>query len=119
MVKFSILFRKPAEIEAFENVYADFLALIERMPDVKRRQANTVLGSPFGESPYYRILEVYYDDYAILNASLLSPAGQEAGGELRRLQPGSFEMFFADVYEEAGGSTPASPATATPNEVHP
>jgi uncharacterized protein (TIGR02118 family) len=105
MVKFSILFRKPDDLEAFENIYQDFLALIERMPEVKRRQANTVLGSPFGESPYYRVLEVYFDDYAILNSSLLSPAGQEAGGELRRLPAGSFEMFFADVYEEAGAST--------------
>jgi uncharacterized protein (TIGR02118 family) len=105
MVKFSILFRKPTDLEAFETVYQDFLALIERMPEVKRRQANTVLGGPFGESPYYRILEVYYDDYAILNSSLLSPAGQEAGGELRRLQAGSFEMFFVDVYEEDGGRT--------------
>ncbi len=105
MVKFSILFRKPDDLEAFENIYQDFLALIERMPNVRRRQANTVLGSPFGESPYYRILEVYFDDYAILNTSLLSPAGQEAGGELRRLHPGSFEMFFADVYEEDGGRT--------------
>jgi uncharacterized protein (TIGR02118 family) len=105
MVKFSILFRKPDDLEAFENIYQDFLALIERMPEVKRRQANTVLGSPFGESPYYRVLEVYFDDYAILNSSLLSPAGQEAGGELRRLLAGSFEMFFADVYEEDGAST--------------
>lgn len=105
MVKLSILFRKPTDLDSFENIYQDFLALIERMPDVKRRQANTVLGSPFGESPFYRILEVYYDDYAILNSSLLSPAGQEAGGELRRLEGGSFEMFFADVYEEDGGRT--------------
>ncbi|MDX2139970.1 MAG: EthD family reductase [Chloroflexota bacterium] len=106
MVKFTILFRKAVNTERNEHVYQDFLALIERMPDVQRRQANTVLGSPFGDSPYYRVLEVYFKDFDTLNASLRSPAGQEAGGELQRLPPGSFEMYFADVYEEAGGKTP-------------
>jgi hypothetical protein len=110
MVKFTILFRKPTAetLDNFENVYQDFLALLERMPHIQRRQANTVLGSPFGESPYYRLLEVYYADYNLLNESMRSPAGQEAGGELRRLPIGGFEMFFADVYEEAGGSTPTA-----------
>jgi uncharacterized protein (TIGR02118 family) len=110
MVKFTILFLKPNpdDLDTFENIYQDFLALIERMPNVLRRQVNTVLGSPFGESRYYRFLEVYFADYTILNESLRTPAGQEAGGELRRLSAGSFEMIFADVYEEIGGSTPVS-----------
>ena len=107
MVKFSILFRKSAD-KNFENIYNDFLALVERMPDVQRRQVNTVLGSPLGEAQYYRILEVYFNDYEQMDASLRSPAGQEAGGELRRLVTGSFEMFFAEVYEEAGGRTAIS-----------
>lgn len=110
MVKFMIIFRKPSpsKLEAFESTYNDFLALVERMPLIMRRQVNSVLGSPFGESPYYRILEVYYDDYEKMQQSLTSSAGQEAGGELRRFMTGSYQMLFADVYEEAGGSTPSS-----------
>jgi uncharacterized protein (TIGR02118 family) len=110
MVKFSVLFHHPRAAEAtrFENIYNDFLALVERMPHVRRRQVNTILGSPLGETRYYRVLEVYYDDQAQMNASLRSPQGQEAGGELRRLPPGSFEVILAEVYEEMGGSTPAN-----------
>ena len=108
MVKFCILFRKPADDKGFENIYNDFLALVERMPDIQRRQVNSVLGNPLGETPFYRILEIYFEDSAQMDASLRSPAGQEAGGELRRLSPGSFEMFFAEVYEEGGGSTAVS-----------
>ncbi len=106
MVKFVVQFHRPADAAAFENTYNDFLALVERMPSIIRRQVNPVLGSPLGETPLYRVLEVYYPDYPALDASLRSPAGQEAGGELRRLPPGSFEMYFADVYEEDGGATP-------------
>jgi uncharacterized protein (TIGR02118 family) len=110
LVKFMVVFRKPsqAQLGVFENTYNNFLALIERMPFIKRRQVNSVLGSPFGESPFYRVLEVYYDDYAQMQESLTSDAGQAAGSELRKLPTDAFEMLFAEVYEEAGGSTPTN-----------
>jgi uncharacterized protein (TIGR02118 family) len=106
MVKFMVMFYKPDDSRTFEFAYNAFLALVERMPDIQRRQVINVLGSPSGEARLFRILEVYYEDYPQLQASLQSPAGQEAGGELRRFPPGSFDMVFADVYEEAGGKTP-------------
>lgn len=103
--KFMIIFKHPHDIESFENTYNDLLALVERMPDVRRRQVIHVVGSPQGQSPYYRILEVYFDDSTALQASLLSAPGQEAGGELAKFPAESFEMIFAEVYEEAGAST--------------
>ena len=108
MVKFSVLFHKPTDEKRFENAYNDFLALVERMPGIQRRQVNSVLGSPLGDTSLYRILEIYFEDSEHMDASLRSPAGQEAGGELRRLPSGSFEIFFAEVYEETGGSTATS-----------
>jgi uncharacterized protein (TIGR02118 family) len=107
MVKFMIIFYKPNQPETFENTYNDFLALVERMPHIRRRQVIDVLGEPRGNSRFYRILEVYYDDYEQLQASLNSPPGQETGGELDKFPYGSYEMIFADVYEESGGQTKA------------
>jgi hypothetical protein len=49
---------------------------------------------------------VYFNEQAQMEESLRSKAGQEAGGELRRFPSGSFEMLFAEVFEEVGGSTP-------------
>lgn len=105
MVKFMILFHHPAEQAQFERSYNEFLALVERMPSIQRRQVITVLGSPIGKTPLFRILEVYFDEMTELQASLRSPAGQEAGKHLNQFPKGSFEMIFADVYEEAGGQT--------------
>lgn len=105
MVKFMVMFFKPGDLEAFENTYNDFLALVERMPGIRRRQVVGVLGSPMGETRYYRILEVYYENYEQLQESLTSPQGQEAGRELGRLGTEAFEMLFAEVYEEEGGQT--------------
>jgi uncharacterized protein (TIGR02118 family) len=107
MVKFMILFRKPTDLDAFERRYNEFLALIERMPDIERRQVISILGSPLGEARYYRILEIYFSDTPRMEASLRSKAGQEAGGDLtKRFPKDTFDVIFAEVYEEAGGSTP-------------
>jgi uncharacterized protein (TIGR02118 family) len=106
MFKFAIMFREPDAPEDFENVYNDFLALVERMPDIQRRQVVHVMGSPQGKAPYYRMLEIYFDTQEGLQASLMSKEGQEAGNELSRFKAGSFDVQFAAVYEEAGASTP-------------
>jgi uncharacterized protein (TIGR02118 family) len=106
MFKFMLIFYPPADTEAFENSYADLLALVERMPGIQRRQVSHVVGSPTGKSPIHRILEVYYEDRDALNHSLLSTAGQEAGRQIQTFPAKSFELVFAEVYEETGGSTP-------------
>jgi len=107
MVKFMVIFRKPANAEAFERKYVEFLALVERMPHIKRRQVINVVGSPLGDSPYFRILEVYFDEQSQMDDSLRSKIGQEAGGDLLKFPAGSYEMVFAEVFEEEGGRTPA------------
>ena len=107
MVKFIITFSTPANMDVFESAYNDLLALVERMPHIERRQVVNVLGSPVGDAPYYRILEIYFASIEQMETSLRSPAGQETGGELgRRFTAGKYSAFYAEVYEEAGGSTP-------------
>lgn len=105
MVKFIVLFHSSAQMSQFEIRYNEFLALVERMPGIARRQVVNVTGSPLGETRLYRILEVYYEDTDQMDASLRSPAGQEAGKHLTLFPRDSFEMVFADVYEEADGHT--------------
>ena len=106
MLKFAVMFRQPNDIEAFENVYNDFLALIERMPNIVRRQVVHVLGSPSGAPPYYRVLEIYFESQGHMQYALMSATGQEAGNELSRFEPGSFDVMFSEVFEESGGQTP-------------
>ncbi len=105
MFKFMMIFKQPEQIAPFETAYNDLLALVERMPDIQRRQVISIVGSPLGSSQFYRILEVYFADQAMMEESLKSPAGQEAGGELRRFPEDSFDLVFAEVYEEDGGQT--------------
>lgn len=105
MIKFIVFFNHPQDIDKFENAYNDFLALVERMPDIQRRQIVHAIGSPTGQAPYYRIMEIYFETEQQMRDSLTSAPGQEAGLELARLGEGAFQMMFAEVYEEAGGKT--------------
>ena len=111
MYKFVIMFRQPQDEADFENAYNDFLALVERMPDIKRRQVVHVTGSPLGKPPYYRLLELYFETEDMLKAALMTQAGQEAGNELARFKRGTFDVQIAMVYEEEGGSTPTDSVT--------
>ncbi len=117
MIKFMIVFHQPEDPENFENIYQDFLALAERMPHIQRRQVVHITGSPQGRPKLHRILELYFESPQMQHAALMSMAGQEAGQELRRLPPEAVQTLFADVYEEAGGSTApsASPTLASDN----
>ena len=103
MLKFMIIFRRPANIDHFEHQYNNLLKQVEQMPGIVRQQVANVVGSPTGQSPYNRILEVYFDNRREMELSLQTPIGQDAGRQLARLPEGSFEMIFAEVYEEAGG----------------
>ena len=105
MVKFIIVFRHPDNAETFENIYQDFLGLVERMPHIKRRQVAHITGSPLGKPDCYRMLELYFETTEDQQTALMSEIGQEAGRELMKLERDSFDLLFADVYEEAGAST--------------
>ncbi|MCY4538752.1 MAG: EthD family reductase [Chloroflexi bacterium] len=117
MIKFMIIFDQPEDPENFENVYQDFLALVERMPSILRRQVVHVTGSPQGAPKFYRILELYFESAVTQQDALMSAIGQEAGKELSRLPQGAVQLLFADVYEEEGGSTSLTTSPTKETEV--
>jgi len=100
MIKLTILFQQPVNVDDFEDHYNHNLALLEKMPGIRRRQACVVVGSPAGESKYYRILEFYFDDRAALDVAMLSEAGITAGRYLVGFAGHQVEMIFADVFED-------------------
>ena len=99
MVKLSVLYRRPLDEATFETHYNQNLALMEKLPGIQRRQACVVLGNPAGQSPYSRVLELYFADYTALDHALLSPEGRAAGADLM-LFAGDAEVLFAEVYED-------------------
>ncbi len=100
MVKLLILFKQPHNEADFEAHYVNNLALLEQLPGIIRRQANMVLGSPTGKSTYYRMLELYFEDFDALDAALTSEAGIAAGSQLMQTVGDLVELVFVDVFED-------------------
>ncbi len=106
MIKLTILYTEPADKDAFEAFYTENLALLERIPDVIRREVSHVFGAPDGNPAFYRGLELYFESRDTLDTAMQSEAGVEAGQHLMTRAAKLVTLFFAEVYEEAGGFTP-------------
>lgn len=99
MVKLILLYR-PSERSDFQDRYHKNLALLEKMPGIRRRAASIVHGTPEGVAPFERILELYFDDREAMEAALRSEAGIAAGRDLMEFAREDAIVLFADVYEE-------------------
>jgi uncharacterized protein (TIGR02118 family) len=104
MVKLVILFKRPADEAVFEARYRQNLALMAQLPGIQQRQAWAVLGNPAGKSPYFRILELYFDDFAALDKALISEEGRAAGADLMQFAGRDTELIFAEAFEEQTGA---------------
>ncbi len=101
MVKLIIFFRKPTDVEAFEEHFARrHVPLIGAMPNVLRTTVARGLGSPRGEAPYYLIHEVYFRDLPALTFALNSAEGRAAGADLMAFARDIVSVMFAEVWEE-------------------
>jgi uncharacterized protein (TIGR02118 family) len=127
MVKLIIFFRKPADVDVFEEHFANtHVPLINAMPNLRRAAVTRALGAPRGEPPYYLIHEVYFEDMPALTYALNSPEGRAAGADLMVFAREIVSLMFAEVWGEDPfelglmGSEPApieeEPAAAPPAE---
>lgn len=101
MVKLIIFFRKPADVDAFEEHFANtHVPLINVMPNLRRAAVTRALGAPRGEPPYYLIHEVYFEDMPALTYALNSPEGRAAGADLMVFAREIVSLMFAEVWGE-------------------
>lgn len=101
MIKLIILFRKPTDVDAFEEHFSRrHVPLISAMPNVVRTAVSRAIGAPRGEAPYYLIHEVYFRDLPALNFALNSPEGRAAGADLMAFARDLVTVMFAEVWGE-------------------
>jgi len=100
MVKLVILYHQPADLQTFENRYNSNLALLEQMQGIRKRQAGVILGTPTGQTPIYRTLELYFDDFEALDKAMLSEEGRAAGHDLMQFAGRETQLLFVEVFED-------------------
>ncbi|MDP6100094.1 MAG: EthD family reductase [Dehalococcoidia bacterium] len=91
MFKLVTLFRlKPeTDVEAFERHYTEVhIPLAGKLPGLKKYTRGLVHASANRPSPYYRMAQLYFEDYDSLRRALASPESQGAIGDT---------VFFSQV----------------------
>jgi uncharacterized protein (TIGR02118 family) len=108
MVKLVLLFKHATNIPAFEMHYGRNLSFLRKMRGIRRIEEGRVLGGPSGDAPYHRTVEVFFDDYAALDAALTSPEGVAAGKDLMEFAGTGVELLFVEA-TDAYSPVPLSP----------
>ncbi len=99
MIKLVVLYGQPTDPAAFDQYYTDTHApLARKIPNLKRFEAGTVLGTPDGgQAPYHYIAELYFDSVEVLRASMGSEEGQAASNDLPKFATGGLTMLIVEA----------------------
>ena len=98
MVKFIALYKKPEDPAAFDKRYFEqHLPLANKIPGLKKVEISRVVGSPMGDSEYYLMAELYFDNMDALKAGMSSPEGKASGKDVMEFAKGIVTFMFAEV----------------------
>ena len=98
MVKLVALYKKPADVAAFEKHYAEIHApLARKMPGLQRLEVSHMTGSPGGEPKFYMSAELYFETQDAMMAALNSPEGKAAAKDVMGFAGDLIHMMFAKV----------------------
>jgi uncharacterized protein (TIGR02118 family) len=100
MVKLIAVYRKPADVAAFdEHYYSVHIPLIRKSPGLRKLEITSITGAPLGETKYHLMAEMYYDSMDAMNAANASPEGRAAGKDLMSFAADVVTLFYGEVTE--------------------
>ncbi len=100
MVKLIALYRKPADIEAFDKHYNEIhIPLTKKIPGLRKFEVTKITGALMGETKFYLMTELYYDSADAMNAANASPEGKAAGRDVMSFAADIVTFFYGEVKE--------------------
>lgn len=100
MVKLVALYKTPADAAAFDSHYWNVhTPLVKKIPGLRKLEVANVTGAPMGETQYYLVAEMYFDDQDSMQRSFASPEGKATARDLASFAGTIVTMFNAEVKE--------------------
>jgi len=97
MVKLIAMYKKPENPAEFDEHYFNtHIPLCNQIPGLKKTEIAKILGTPQGESEYYMIAELYFDNMDALKAGMSSPEGKASAKNLMSFAKDIVSMMFAE-----------------------
>jgi uncharacterized protein (TIGR02118 family) len=101
MIKLIALYKKPADVEAFEHHYATVhIPLVEKIPGLRKTEWTRITAAPTGEAPYYMMYEMYFDNMDAYQAAMKSEENKAAGKDLMSFAKDIVTLMIAESYED-------------------
>ncbi|PYZ97855.1 ethyl tert-butyl ether degradation protein EthD [Alteribacter lacisalsi] len=83
MVKLIALYKHPEDKAAFDDHYFNtHTPITKKIPGLRKMEVTRVVGSPMGESEYYLMCEMYYDDNDSLKKAMKTDEAKASGKDL-------------------------------------
>jgi uncharacterized protein (TIGR02118 family) len=100
MVKLIALYKTPNDTKAFDAHYSEIhTPLVRRIPGLRKLEVARVTGAPIGDTQYYLLAELYFDDKDSMDRSLATPEGKATARDLASFAGSIVTMFHAEVSE--------------------
>src|ERR1700719_4020651 len=95
-VKLVVIYPRPKDVAAFENIYqTEHVPLaVARLAGKTKIVATKILGSPQGTPPFYRVAEVYFPSMQALEECAASDGGKEALAHAVKISSGGTPIFL-------------------------
>ena len=98
MVKLVALYKRPADVAAFETHYKEIHSpLAKKMPGLKKLEVCHFTGSPGGEPKFYMMAELHFDTKEAMMSALGSPEGKAAAKDVMSFAGDIIHMMFAEI----------------------
>lgn len=98
MIKLVALFKRPEDVEAFDQHYSEVHSpLMQKVPGLQRMEVTRSLKTFRGEPEYYLVAEMYFQDKESFDAAMASDENRAAGKDLMSFAREYVTMFYGET----------------------
>jgi uncharacterized protein (TIGR02118 family) len=96
ITKLIVAYPHPLNVGAFEKVYLEehVPLAVAKLAGKTKLVATKILGSPQGDTPFYRIAEIYFPSMEALEKCAASPGGKEALDHAAQISTGGAPVIM-------------------------
>lgn len=101
MAKLMALYKKPADIAAFDSHYfSKHIPIAKKIPGLRGYEVSSgPVGTPAGESPFHLVALLSFDSLAAIRQGMASPEGAAAAADLANFAQAGVDLLIFDTRE--------------------
>lgn len=101
MAKLIALYKQPEDKEAFDEHYFNtHTPITKKIPGLREMKVTKIVGSPMGDSEYYLLCEMVYDDHESLQAAMKTDEGKASGKDVMSFAGDIVSLMIGEEVDE-------------------